>query len=63
MEDLGLPELTNEQIKELCIVAEAAAKKPWNKTLFFPRARKFLVQLALAEETANSAAARKENLK
>jgi len=27
LEDLGLPELTNEQIKELFIVAEAAARK------------------------------------
>ncbi len=27
MEDLGIPELTNEQIEELCIIAETAARK------------------------------------
>ena len=27
MEDLGLPELTNEQIEQLCSIAEEAARK------------------------------------
>ena len=27
MEELGIPELTNEQIEELCLVAEKAARK------------------------------------
>lgn len=27
MEDLGIPELTNEQVEELCLIAEEAARK------------------------------------
>jgi len=44
-------------------VAEVAAERSQKKVLSSPRARKFLVQLVMAAETASSAAVKKENPK